>query len=62
MTYLKEIKRKREKNQENSTQNIGENYLINHLVIYWIKLWRVGDFRASTGHDFFKTNFLVKAL
>ena len=44
------------KNQENSAQGFGVNYLTNHLVKFLqdrINLWRVGAPRVCTGYQFF---------
>ena len=53
------------KNQENSEQFFGENYLTNRLVKFLqdcIKPLRVRDHRVRTGHQFFLTNSLLKIL
>ena len=44
------------KNQENSAQRFGDNYLTNHLLRFLqdrIKPLRVGALRVSTGYHFF---------
>ena len=44
------------KNQENSAQRFGDNYLTNHLVKFLldrIKLWSVGALRLCTGCHLF---------
>ena len=51
------------KNQENSEQFFGENYLANHLVKFLqdcIKPLRVRALRVRTGHRFFFNKFVIK--
>ena len=43
------------KNQENSENHVGENYLTNRLLKFlhdYIKPWRVGALRVSTGRHY----------
>ena len=52
------------KNQENSAQRFGDNYLTNHLVKFVqdrVKPWRVGALRVCAGNNFFKRKSLVRA-
>ena len=49
------------KNQENSTQSFGDNYLTNHLVKFlqdMIKPWGAEALRLCTGYHVFKTKIV----